>query len=310
MKIAVVIVTYNAIQWIENCINSILGSSVHATIIIVDNKSQDNTVNFLKNNFSEKIILIESTENLGFGKGNNLGISMALDLGIDYVFLQNQDVFLQKYTLEKLVYTSQNYKEFGVVSPIHLNGDGSRLEYYFGKYMNEEITPYFYTNHITQNNLKEIYQTDFVNAAAWLIPRVVFENVGGFDPIFWHYGEDNNYIQRVKYHGFKIGVVRDCYILHDSKKRTFENYIYSENYYRDFVKFLQIRYADINKEYNFSKIKSEEKNTLIFDIIIGLLRMDFNRIKANLKKRKILISNLDNIINSREINMKKGKHYL
>lgn len=311
MKLAVIIVTYNGIQWIERCINSILDSSISSEIILVDNKSQDDTVDFLKKNFSNKITLIESQENLGFGKGNNLGISLALKKGADYVFLQNQDAFLQRDTLEKLCSTAEKNKDFGIISPIHLNGEGSNLEFYFAKYMDEEFTPDFYFSHVTQKNLKEIYATDFVNAAAWLINRNVLENVGGFDPIFWHYGEDDNYGQRIKYHGYKIGIVRDSYILHDSKKRNVENnYFYSERYYQDFVKFLQIRYADINKEVDFSKIKSEERNTLLFDSILNVLKLDLKKIKINYKKLRLLNSTLEFIKKSREINISRASHYL
>lgn len=310
MKVTVVIVTYNAMQWIERCINSVLDSSIALEVIVIDNKSQDQTVDFMKKNFSDKITLIESQENLGFGKGNNLGISLALKQDVDYVFLQNQDAFLQKDTLEKLVLAAEKNKNFGIISPIHLNGDGNTLEYYFGKYMDEELTPNFYTHHVTQKKLREIYDTDFVNAAAWLISKNVLENIGGFDPIFWHYGEDNNYAQRIKYHGYKIGIIRDCYILHDSKKRTYEDYFFSERYYKDYVKFLQIKYADINKEFNFSKIKSEEKNTLLFDSIISFLKFDFKKIKVNNNKLKLLYPTIEGIEKSREINISKGKHYL
>ena len=134
MKVTVVIVTYNAMQWIERCINSVLDSSIALEVIVIDNKSQDQTVDFMKKNFSDKITLIESQENLGFGKGNNLGISLALKQDVDYVFLQNQDAFLQKDTLEKLILAAEKNKNFGIISPIHLDGDGNTLEYYFGKY--------------------------------------------------------------------------------------------------------------------------------------------------------------------------------
>ena len=51
MKVTVVIVTYNAMQWIERCINSVLDSSIALEVIVIDNKSQDQTVDFMKKNF-------------------------------------------------------------------------------------------------------------------------------------------------------------------------------------------------------------------------------------------------------------------
>ena len=67
--------------------------------------------------------------------------------------------------------------------------------------------------------LKEVYDTKYVNAAAWLLPRKTLETVGGFDPIFSHYGEDDNYIHRVIFHGMKIGVCPFSVVVHDTERR-------------------------------------------------------------------------------------------
>ena len=309
MKIITLIVTYNALRnnWLSNCIDSLNKSSLKTEILIVDNASTDETVRFIKENYPE-IDLIESKENLGFGKGNNLGISKALKDGADYIFLLNQDTIVQENTIARLVEVAQKNHDFAILSPIHLYYTGNELEFHFAEFMKIKETPHFYRDHIL-NTVKEVYETKFVNAAAWMMPRKTFMEIGGFDPIFRHYAEDDNYCHRVLYHQYKIGVVSGAYIFHDSNQKILpENYEYSEQYYLDYVRHLQRRGADINSDFtNF--LKNEEK-PLYFNIFYNLLLLRFKGVNANLKKRSLLKKNYKDICESREINKNKGKHYL
>ena len=90
MKVFVIIVTYKGKRWYDRCFGSLRQSTIPLQTIVVDNASNDGTVDYIRENYPE-IYLIESKENLGFGKGNNLGLRYALDHGCDYVFLLNQD---------------------------------------------------------------------------------------------------------------------------------------------------------------------------------------------------------------------------
>lgn len=62
------------------------------------------------------------------------------------------------------------------------------------------------------------FDVPFVNAAVWLLPRKTLQKVGGFDPIFFHYGEDKNYAQRLIYHGLKTIVVPEARAVHDRRE--------------------------------------------------------------------------------------------
>lgn len=84
-------------QWLQKCLDSCKGYQV----IIVDNNSTDGTVSFIKENFPN-IHLIPQTENLGFGQANNIGIKYALEQRAEYVFLLNQDAYLQEGCLGNL----------------------------------------------------------------------------------------------------------------------------------------------------------------------------------------------------------------
>ena len=96
------------------------------------------------------------------------------------------------------------------------------------------------------NKLKVLYPTEFVMAAHWLISKECLKKVGGFSPTFPHYGEDNNYIQRILYHGFKIGIVTNTRCVHDREARKHSKK-YSE--YRSYIKEL-IKLSDPQKQNN------------------------------------------------------------
>lgn len=206
-KTLVVIVSYNAMKWVERCLSSLQGSTALVDVLMVDNGSTDGTREFVKDRFPE-VTLLEMSENLGFAGGNNLGFKHAIDQNYDFVFLLNQDTWVLEDTIPRLIETLELDASLAVASPVQLTGDGQDLDKNFSTY-------------ISANSLEEVRevggaeQVDFVNAAAWLMPVSVVKKVGGFDPIFPHYGEDRDYCNRLTFHGFKIQVVLDSFIHHD-----------------------------------------------------------------------------------------------
>ena len=229
-KIFVIIVTYNGSKWIEKCISSVLKSSYLVEIIMIDNNSNDDTVSIIKQ--FPQVHLIESQQNLGFGKANNLGIDLALQKNADCIFLLNQDTWIFEDTISNLVIVAENNTSFGILSPMHLSGDGVNLDESFKVYYNRKLE-------ISEN--QNISIVSFVNAAAWLIPKSCLEKVGKFEPLFSHYGEDRNYCDRVLYHNFKIGIVENAKICHDRK--------IVRNFKKDIV---QSKYAILSKVLNIN----------------------------------------------------------
>ncbi len=67
-----------------------------------------------------------------------------------------------------------------------------------------------------------LLNTEFVNAAIWLLSKNCIETVGGFNPCYFHYGEDDNYLERVKYHNLKIGILTTAFAVHDREEN--DNY--------------------------------------------------------------------------------------
>jgi GT2 family glycosyltransferase len=204
MVVYAVIVTYNGSKWIEECITSILQSSIEIGIIVIDNNSDDNTIDLI-NKTTSSAEIIKLKKNIGFGKANNIGIKEAIKKKSDYILLINQDAAIQKETITKLISVFKDNPEYGILSPIqYYNYD--HLDYQFLNYLKWDNTPLLVNDHIT-GKVKDVYSTTFVNAAIWLITKDCVNKTGGFAPIFHMYGEDNNYLNRSSFFGYKIGVV-------------------------------------------------------------------------------------------------------
>lgn len=213
LKVFVIVVTYKGMQWYDHCFTSLRNSSIPIQTIVVDNASGDGTAEYIKENYPE-ILFVESKENLGFGKGNNLALKYAYEHGCDYVFLLNQDAWLyENDTIEKLVEVAQRHPEYGILSPMHKCADkealNMMLEYGSNTYSMRLLSDLYCCC------VNDIYETNYVNAAAWLLPRETISNLGGFDPLFFHYGEDDDYLNRAKYHKIKIGIIPSTIIIHD-----------------------------------------------------------------------------------------------
>lgn len=206
-RILVVIVTYNGLKWVDRCLGS-LAATDQVTAFVVDNGSTDGTVEHIRKAYPS-VHLVVSEENLGFGRANNLGFRYALEQGYDYVYLLNQDAWVYPDTLKSLVQAMERNPAYGVVSPLQITASGDRLDPRFAKKY-----PYKFSD--TPSGIVEV---PFVMAAHWMICRACLEAVGAFSPAFKHYGEDDNYLHRAMWHGFKVGVLHSAKAVHDRELR-------------------------------------------------------------------------------------------
>lgn len=213
-----IVVTHNGEEWIRDCLESLQSASTKTEIVVIDNNSSDNTADIVKHACPD-VRIIELDENVGFGRGSNVGMKNALDNGADYVFLLNQDAKIEKCAIDGLFEASRENRGYGIISPLQCNWDGSSLDFRFSTYLDPVRCPSLYSDSLLGRPLHTLYEVEFVNAAAWLIPIEIVEEVGGFDPMFFHYGEDENYVQRVRYIGKKVGVCPHVRIYHDREGR-------------------------------------------------------------------------------------------
>ena len=255
MKILTIIVTYNGLQWYDRCFGSLQRSAIPLDIMVVDNASQDGSADWIAEHYPE-INLIRSDKNLGFGQANNIGMRYALDNGYDYVFLLNQDAWLHtNECIERLVNAAENNPEYMILSPLWLYGSGERITKGSKQHMIALEGPNndFVSDMYLGKALQEVYETDYMPAAAWLLPRKTLEQIGGFDPLFFHRGEDDNYMQRVHYHGGKIGICAKTCICHDIEERPANYDVKHDNWNKNML----IALADINNNQSIVQWKKQ-----------------------------------------------------
>jgi GT2 family glycosyltransferase len=208
-----IIVTYNGSKWVDKCFGSLVNSSIPLHILAIDNASTDGTPEVIRQKYPQ-VEVIETGKNLGFGKANNIGLKRVLDDNADFAFLLNQDAWVESDTVEKLINSHKSNMQYDLLSPIHLNGYGDAIDRNFQNYLGSFYTPGFYSD-LYLNKLKSIYRGIYANAAAWLLTRKCVESVGGFDPLFKHYGEDNDYINRLHSQNLCLAIVPNALIYHD-----------------------------------------------------------------------------------------------
>ncbi|KUJ51517.1 glycosyltransferase family 2 protein [Chryseobacterium sp. JAH] len=219
-KVHIIIVTYNAMKWAEKCFTSLRQSSILLKCIVVDNGSTDGTQEYIRKNFSE-VELIISEDNLGFGKANNIGIARAYQQGADFFYLMNQDAWLFPDSIKKLLEIYGKYEnrdEIGIISPMHLDGSEKHLDIFLDKYIAINFEKTRLISDLYLQTQKPYYEISFINAAHWLLPKSTIETVGGFNPYFFHYGEDTEYVNRMKFHQKKILLVPGSKVVHDGKQ--------------------------------------------------------------------------------------------
>ncbi len=280
INVFVIIVTYNGFEWVDKWFKSLLNSTIPLKIIVIDNGSVDGTCEKIRKHFAE-VDLIESTSNLGFGQANNIGIKKAYDLGATHFFLLNQDAWMEPDTIEKLIIKQKENNEFGILSPVHLNGRGDALDSNFSTCIIPSKCRSLYSDFYLNSIQDKIYEIDFVNAAAWLLSRKCIEKVGGFSPSFFQYGEDDNYIHRAHYFGVKVGIYPLSKIFHDRENRN--KSIYDEPLEK-FKRRNLSKYSNPLGKYNIDS----DKRRLIMSATLQLLQGHIDSFKFVRKQYKIL----------------------
>lgn len=142
----------------------------------------------------------------------------AIDNNYEFVYLLNQDAWIFPDTLRNLIDVYNLHTEYGILSPFQMQANEEHLDKNFKISLSRVLDDYI--SDFYRNKFQDVYSLPDVMAAHWLISRMCLLKVGGFSPTFTQYGEDNNYIERATYHGFKIGVVPSAKAIHDRANRS------------------------------------------------------------------------------------------
>jgi GT2 family glycosyltransferase len=205
---SVVVVTYNALPWIEKSIESVQDEEV----VVVDNGSTDGTVDVVRELFPQ-VRLIER-ENLGLASGWNAGLAVVTGR---YFMLLNADAWLTDGSLARLVEFADAHPEAAVVGPKLLNTDGTlqrsvrgfptlwRLatEYFFLRKLapGSQLLNAFYAGGFEHDEMREV---EVVMGACMLVRREAVDQVGPLDESFFLFSEETDWCYRFEQAGWKV----------------------------------------------------------------------------------------------------------
>jgi len=230
-KVAIIIVNYNGLEYLSDCLTSLLNLDYPKEdykVILIDNSSIDDSINFVRNNFPQ-VEIIASKANLGFAAGNNIGMQKALAGNFDYVCLINQDTISEPDFLKKLVEAADSDENIAAVQPRimlypekdKVNSLGNSIHYLGFGFSSGGYQKF-------DGNL-EPNEIAYASGAALLIKTNVLKKIGLFDPDFFMYHEDLDLGWRMRMAGYKILVVPAAVIYHKYEfSKSIKKYYFME----------------------------------------------------------------------------------
>lgn len=208
-KIFIIVLNFNGKEVLPACLSSIFKSDYpNFEVVVVDNNSGDDSFNQARLLFS-RAHFIKNPKNIGFSRGNNIGIRYVLEKFADYVFILNNDTTINKDTLSILSSAAKDNPSAGIISPTIFNADESL--WFAGGTINWKKMK---TEHLNQVKSETPYATEYVSGCAMFVKKEVFKKIGLFDERFFLYYEDAEFSLRAKKAGFKLLVAPSTHITH------------------------------------------------------------------------------------------------
>ena len=211
-KVTAIIVNWNDKDVIVECIQSILDQNRNKIdIIISDNGSKDDSVEFIRKRFPS-IKIIENGKNLGFGSAINRGLGLAKG---DYLLFLNSDLKLHSKCVGELAKVLESDSNVGGTIPKILHIDQQNTINSLGVLIN--YTGIAYPNLLGQKDPG--YQEPFESACGgiFMLKREVYETVGGFDEDLFLYHEDHDLSWRIRLAGWHLKVIPQAVMYHHYK---------------------------------------------------------------------------------------------
>ena len=211
---------------------------VSTDVYVVDNDSTDGSADWIQANYPSAK-LVRSAENLGFTLANNLGFDYAIAKGYDYVYLLNQDAWVEEGAIEKLVAAAEAHPEYAVLSPLQMTDGYKEYDNQFAKLMTVPEGIHFLNRRFATpptawappsydaeggTDSGSVYPPEPISiprvmAAHWLMRMDAVKKVGKFSELFRYYGQDDDWCNRARFHGYKIGILPQARAVHDRAQR-------------------------------------------------------------------------------------------
>lgn len=222
--LSIVIVTWNAKKFVQECLRSLEeNAGLPAEIIVVDNASSDGTPELVRSEFPG-VTFIQNPENFGFAKANNIGLTRSRG---QYICLVNSDVNVLPDCMPKLVAYMETNPSIGMLGPQMLGSDGKvgRSSMRFPTIWN------LFCRAIALDNLfpgqrwvgaqmmadfqhDHTMDVEVLNGWFWMVRREALNNVGLLDERFFIYGEDIDWCRRFRTAGWRIVFYADARSVH------------------------------------------------------------------------------------------------
>jgi GT2 family glycosyltransferase len=224
-EISVIIVSWNAKAYLRDCLKSIreTGGSLIKEVIVVDNASRDGSPDMVAEEFPE-VVLMRSTENLGFARANNLGIKRA---SAPLIALVNSDVIVRPGCFQELVSAFEADPKVGLGGPKVFGGDGL-IQHSCGR------LPTIWNTTCRLLGLDRVLgrwrlfsgfqmrdwkydcraEVEVLNGCFWLARRAAVDQIGGLDEQFFFYAEDIDWCKRFRDGGWKLLFVVEATATH------------------------------------------------------------------------------------------------
>ena len=307
--VSIIIINYNGIKYIRNCIQSILGSDYsNFEVIIVDNNSTDKSIDIVEMEFNHdlRIKTIRSNKNLGFAAGNNLGVQYAKG---KFLALVNIDTIVDVRWLTEMIRLMEYDNTIGVAQPKLLSlannliydSAGDYIDFFgnnfrLGGEWNEEDNGQYDTIH-------EIFSA---RGAALVTTKEIVENIGLFDEDFFMTFEDIDFCWRARLYGKRVVFAPKSIVYHEGRGITSKDRVVVNRL--DMHGFKNIRMCMI-KNYDFMHMMKYGIFSMIADITTGFFLLEpfitqtddkSARIGAKLRAYLWILSNAKKLVYKRQ----------
>lgn len=228
--LSIIIVSWNTVGYLRDCINSVITETHTITfeVIVVDNASTDGSVEMVKAEYPQ-VIIVANEKNLGFPAANNLGIGISRGR---YILLLNSDTLVLDGAIQKLVQFMEQHPEAGASGGTLLCQDYTidplcfRREYNAGTALAEYMFLPSIRDFLLRPRTKaKTAEVDVLIGAYMIVRREAIQQVGGLDERFFLSAEDVDWTMSIRKGGWKAYYYPDSRIIHfgsQSFKRSWD----------------------------------------------------------------------------------------
>jgi GT2 family glycosyltransferase len=243
-RTALVTVTFNSAGVLPDFLASLsLQDNREWSLIVIDNASGDGSTALLEAWDGPLHALVRNAENVGFARGSNQGIRMAMEAGYDAVLLINNDTSFAPDFLSKLLHSPVRDQAPIVVPVVRHAGRSDRCWYAGGHFARRWGALEVVVDYTIPDNVRESWRTEFAPACCKLVDMTVFRQIGLFDEQFFVYWEDADYCLRCRDAGIPIHVVRTPMLDHKPSSLTGgeRSPFFIDQYHRNQIKLIRKR---------------------------------------------------------------------